>query len=318
MSSGTRSSRMHAVAVVGRGPIGGMAADADVLVVTNPTDHSATIITTDPTCITGGVVFDGEPFAVAVREDRAYVAVASVGFDSVVAVDTGSGGVVASYPFVGVGSTVTGVTVHPDGKVLFVALSGRDGVDIAVIDITADDIRSIPLVADAVSTITAVKVSPDGRRLYAAVSDPFDGELIVVDVDEGSPIDIVALGYPIRDLAVSRHGIVVLAWHPGSGGVVHRIDAGSHTIVSTFVVGGSPTQLVLGRDGDRVYLVDEDRVDVFDIETGELVDTIAVGARPSCVVTSPDGDRLYVAYYAGVVTKHPVPRGSMVTAAERV
>ncbi|MEO3757843.1 YncE family protein [Mycobacterium sp. B14F4] len=309
---------LTAVTAVGRGPIGDLAADADLLVATNPADHSLSFIAADTASVIGGAVFDGEPFVVGMRENRAYVGVSSVGFDSLAAVDTGTGDVVASYPLAEVGASVTALTVHPDGKVVFVARSGRDGVDIAVVDTTADDIGSIPFAADATSTINALRVSLDGRRLYAAVSNAFDGELVVIDGDEAMPLDSVAIGNPVRDIAVSPRGIVVLAWHPGSGGVVHLIDAESPTIVSSFVVGGSPTQLVLGRDGDRAYLVDEDRVDVFDIATGELVDTIAVGARPSCVAVSPDGGRLYVAYYAGVVTRHPVPRGSIVTAAERV
>ena len=309
---------LTAVTVVGRGPVGDLAADADLLVATNPTDYSVSFIAAETASVAGGAVFDGEPFAVAIRENRAYVGVSSVGFDSLAAVDTGTGDVLASYPLADVGSGVTALTVHPDGKVVFVARSGRDGVDIAVVDTTADDIGSIPLAFDATSTINAVTASPDGGRLYAAVSDAFGGEVVVIDTDEMTPLAAVPIGSPIRDLAVSPRGIVVLAWHPESGGALHRIDAETYGILSTLVVGGSPTQLALSGDPDRAYLVDEDRIDVIEIDTGELVDTIAVGARPSCVTTSPEGDRLYVAYYAGVVTRHPIVRSSLVTAAERV
>lgn len=306
MSSGTQLSWVHTV--VGRGPISDMAADAGLLVAANPTDYSVAIITTDPPSVAGGAVFHGEPFAVAVRENRAYVGVTSLGLDSLAAVETGSGDVVASYPLAGAGAAVTGLAVHPDGKVVFVARTGRDGVDIAVVDTTADDIGSIALIADAVSTINAVKVSPDGRRLFAAVSGPFGGELVVVDVDEGWPIDSVTIGHPIRDLAVSPHGITVLAGHPRSGGVIYRIDAESHAVATSLAVGGSPTRLALDADGCRAYLVDPDRVRVVDLETGELIDTLAVGTSPSCVATGCGGDRLYVADYSGVVTDYPAER----------
>ena len=76
---------------VARGPIGDIAVSANGrLVVTNYGDNSVAVLDADTLTVDDTVTVDGEPFAVAVTDDRAYVSTASASYDSVPVIDTDS------------------------------------------------------------------------------------------------------------------------------------------------------------------------------------------------------------------------------------
>ena len=78
------ATRLGAVAVR-RGPIGDIAATDDgTLVVTNPGDDTVSLLDADTLAVAGVVAVPGEPFAVAVSDDRAFVSTSSSNFDAVV------------------------------------------------------------------------------------------------------------------------------------------------------------------------------------------------------------------------------------------
>jgi DNA-binding beta-propeller fold protein YncE len=64
--------------------------------------------------------------------------------------------------------------------------------------------------------------------------------------------------------------------------------------------------LTLSADGDRAYLVSDDRVTVLCTLTHDVIATLVVAAQPSCVVESPDATQLYIADYSGTITVTPV------------
>ena len=285
---------------VRRGPIGDIATDGTTLVVTNCGDDSVSVIHADTLTVESTVSIVGEPFASAATDDRAYVSTTSASYDAVSVVDTDARAVIASYPLA---FSVTAVAVSPDGKRVFAGRSGRDHVDIAVIDITSDGVGTIDLARGAGISVDAIRVSPSGKRVYAATTDVRGSRLVVVDAETARVIGTVMIGSPIRDLALSHDGrtAYILSCDPVHGGIVDVIDLTTHAITGTAGIGGFPMQMTLSAAGTRAFIVDSDHVAVLCTKTHE-VDVITVGAQPSCLAVSPNGDRLYVADYAGVVT----------------
>lgn len=113
---------------VGRGPIADIAIDADreTIVVTNSAADCLTVINPYTLAPVGSVRLNGEPFAVAAADDRAYVSVVTAGHDAIKVVDTITGSVLAEYPLA---MTVTALAMSPDGKRVFVGRSGHDRID---------------------------------------------------------------------------------------------------------------------------------------------------------------------------------------------
>ena len=285
---------------VARGPIGDIAVSANGrLVVTNYGDNSVAVLDADTLTVDDTVTVDGEPFAVAVTDDRAYVSTASASYDSVPVIDTDVKALLESYPLA---FSVTALAVSPDRKRVYAGRTARDHVDIAVIDITSERVGTIDLARGADITVDAVRVSPSGKRIYAATSDGWGGRIAVIDAETARVVGTVAIGSPIRDLAISPNGGVayLLSADTVHGGTVDVIDLRTHQVAATASIGGSPTQMALDADGTRAYIVEHDHVAVFSTASNEIVDTIAVDAQPSCVAAGRD--RLYMADHSGVVT----------------
>jgi DNA-binding beta-propeller fold protein YncE len=288
---------------VGRGAVTGIAVSPDggVLTVTHQGDDSVTLINTTGGTPTLTVTDVDEPFAVAASGRRAYVSSVTEAYDEVLALDTDSEYIVASYP---VGFSVTDLAVSPDGRYVYAARTGEDGADIAVVDTSTGAQKSIAIRA---TTIGCVRVSPDGRRLYVAANGATTAELVVVDTRRNRVASTVDIGSPIRDIALSPNGAAayVASSGPDFGTVLDVVNTRNSAIDATYKIGepaGALAQLVVGRSGERAYLVGDQHVTVLSTATADVLGSITVGDQPSCVVESPDGERLYIADYAGTVT----------------
>ncbi|HEY9265819.1 MAG TPA: hypothetical protein VIQ11_14570, partial [Mycobacterium sp.] len=165
---------------VGHGPIGDIAAGSAGVVLTNFGADSAAIL--DPAGLAPGALvrLAGEPSAVVVTEDRAYVATASASHDDVSVIDLDTHTVVATFP---VAFGVTALTASPDGKRIYAGRTADDRVDITVIDVVAERVGTIDIGQGPAACIDALRVDPDGKRLYAAVTDAVGSRLIVVDAE---------------------------------------------------------------------------------------------------------------------------------------
>lgn len=288
-------------ASVGRGPISDLAVDGDTLVVTNFGDNSMAVMDAD-TLQAYGSVFAGQPTNVAVAGDRAFVAVSSAGYDAIAVVDTNSGDVLREYP---VAFAVTAIVASPDGKRAYAGRTGDDGIDVAVVDVTAQRVGTIYLARGADATIDALRLDASGRRLFVAVSDARSSRLLTVDLETARVRRSVEIGAPIRGLEIGMDSTAyVLTSDIAEGGLLYVVDLVKHDIAATMRVAEAPTQLTLSADGSRAYVVDYGQVVVVDTDARTILTTVSASARPSAIALS--GNRLYVADYEGGVAVHEV------------
>jgi DNA-binding beta-propeller fold protein YncE len=286
---------------VGRGPISDIDVDAHTVVVTNFGDNSIAVL--DPeTLVLHGDVFAGQPMTVAVAEDRAFVAVSNAGYDAIAVIDTNNGDVIREYPLA---FNVTVVVASSDGKRIYAGRAGDDGVDVAVIDVTAERVGTIYIAKGADATIDALRLDASGRRLYVAVSDARSSRLLTVDIESSRVRRTLEIGPAIRGLEIGVDGTAyVLTSDIADGGVLYFIDLVNNKITGTVRVAEAPTQLALSVDGTRAYVVDYGHVVIVDTDARAIVSTVAVGARPSAIALGVD--RLYIADYDGGVSAYAV------------
>jgi YVTN family beta-propeller protein len=324
--------------------------DGRRLVVTNYGDDSVSVIDTDTCRVIQTVDGVDEPYAIALsgqNADRAYVSTVSTAYDAIGVIDVSSNTVVATHPLA---LTVSDLAVSPDGKHVYASRNGVRAADVAVIDTTTDKIEVLDLAggADVAGTSAeCVRVSSDGTRVYVGTNGPAGGRLVVIgtraddeeaaaeghsrwrkkttksrgkheqkDPQEGFDlalrvIDIIDIGLPIRDVALSPNGAIayVASCGPDVGAVVDIIDTRTNRITNTrkiAEIGGVLTGLTISGDGDRAYLVSDDSITVLCTLTHDVIGAVRATARPSCLVESPDGTQLYIADYDGVVTVAPI------------
>ncbi|BBY14524.1 YncE family protein [Mycolicibacterium litorale] len=299
------------VTAMPRGPVGDIAIDgaSGVVVATNPGDRSISVLDAETLGVDKVVAVGGDPTLVAVAEDRAYVATSSLQHDAVTVVDTRAGTVIARYQLA---FSATAMTISPDGKRLYVGRTGDDTVDVAVIDTAAERIGTIGIGYRPGTSVDAVRVDGAGRRLYVATTSLAGSALLTIDTETARVVRRLRLASPIRDLALGADGLAyVLRSDRRYGGSIDVIDLSANAVADSVAIGGAPTQLAVSPDGTRAYVVDYDRVAVFDTLTTEIVDEITGDARPAGVAVRADGRRLYVADFAGAMTSLAVPASAM-------
>ncbi len=229
---------------------------------------------------------------------------------TVVVVDVGSGAIVSR---IAVGKRPRGLSLSPDGKKLYVALSGSaiggPGVDESKLpppDRRADGIGVIDI---ATGRLTATlesgpdpetfAVSPDGRTLY--VSNEDTGRLSAVDVASGKIRQSATVGVEPEGVSIRPDGKVVYVTCEGDG-TVHALDAATLQPLATIPTRARPRAIAFSQDGSRGISTDEVGValTVFDTKTHAVVETISLAApgnaliRPMGIATSTDGRSIFV------------------------
>lgn len=290
---------------VDRGPIGGIAvtADGSRLLATNYGDDTVSVIDTAGCTVVGTVFQADEPFSIAVGPAgtaRAYVTAGSMSLDAVLAIDVDTAEVTGCYPVdMGIGDLVA----DPMGSRVYVTRTGSAGVEVLALDATMRPVGVVQISSGPAAAAACLRISPDGRRLYAALRQPAGDTVTVLD-RELNIVDTIKIASTVTDVAVSADGARLLVAICGSDGrgSVHVVDAHSHAVGAAFVVDTQLSQLIVSRDGERVYLVTAAGVLVMCARTNETLGALPTATAPSCAAESPDGSRLYIAGFDGAVT----------------
>jgi YVTN family beta-propeller protein len=176
-------------------------------------------------------------------------------------IDGATNQVISTIP---VGKRPRGARLSPDGKFLFIALSGSPlappGIDEKTLpppDKTADGIGVLDLATNKIV------------RTITGVSDP-------------------------EQLAVHASGKIYVASEDTGQAVV--LDGKTGATLTKFAVGGEPEGVNVSPDGRWIYMTSEEdaQVAVIDTATDKLVKAVKVGLRPRSTAFLPDGSRAFV------------------------
>ncbi len=226
--------------------------------------------------------------------------------------------VVATIP---VGKRPRGIHPSPDGKLLFVALSGspingprpgsvgdddapkkpdRAADGIGVIDLQQKKfLRKLPAGSDP----EQFAVSPDGAKLYIANEDA--GALTVLSVADGQLGPTLPVAEEPEGVAFTPNGKLVYVTCETHGEVL-VLDPAQNKVVASLTVGGRPRSVAFLPDGTRAFVPSESTgiITLVDPAEPKILREIRLpqNSRPMCVAMAPGGKTLYVSTgWAGTV-----------------
>ncbi|MEO6078740.1 MAG: cytochrome D1 domain-containing protein [Steroidobacteraceae bacterium] len=207
------------------------------------------------------------------------------------------------------GKRPRGLKLSPDGKLLYVALSGSPiagpGVDESKLppaDKGADgigivDTATLKLVniLRGVSDPEQLAVSGDGKRLYVASEDT--GRAIVLDAANGKTIASLPVGGEPEGVTLNPNGRFVYV----SSEEDHQIavvDTMTNQVAASFKVGQRPRFTEFSDDGALAFVSAENdgTITVVDAKLHKVLRTIKLQGdltRPVGMAISHDGKRLY-------------------------
>lgn len=226
-------------------------------------------------------------------------------------IDTAMQTVIATAPL---GKRPRGIQASPDGRTLYVALSGSPsappGVDEKTLpppDRGADGIGEIDAdtyvlrrVIRAGNDPEQLDISPDGSRLYVANEDA--ALVSVVDVKTGAVVATVKVGEEPEGVTVRPDGKVVYVTSEEDG-AVFAIDTSTNAVVKRIAVGHRPRSIGFLPDGSRAYvsLENDGAVALVDAQLHRFIRRIPLKgtgntpqARPMGVAVARDGSVVYV------------------------
>lgn len=258
---------------------------------------------------TAGVVAPAKAPAMPAPKTRIYVTNETSGDLTVINGDTFE--VMATAPL---GKRPRGIQASPDGKTLYVALSGSPpagpGVDPKTLppaDRAADGIGEIDAdtyklkrIIHAGADPEQLAVSADGTRLYVANEDT--ETLSVVDVASGSVIASVKVGEEPEGVTIRPDGKVVYVTSEGDG-AVFAIDTQTNKLIKRIPVGPRPRSIGFLPDGSRGYvsLENDGAVAVIDATQQKFLRLIKLEGigntpkpRPMGIAVAEDGSKVYV------------------------
>lgn len=262
--------------------------------------------------------------AASAGSDRVYVSAEHAG---VVAVLDGTGKVVQR---IAVGTRPRGLRLSPDGRTLYVAVSGSPiggpGVDesklppadhradgIAVVDVASGKVTRTLRAGTDPETFT---LSPDGRTLY--VSNEDEGAVSAVSADGRRPIVTTKVGDEPEGAAVTPDGQRLFVACEGSDHVA-MLDARTLRLTGTIPFEGRPRGLLMSADGATVFAAIESAGKLAAISTADgkvrfLLD-LAAGddmIKPMGMVEAPDGHLFVTTGRGGAVIEIDPRAGTIV------
>jgi YVTN family beta-propeller protein len=221
-----------------------------------------------------------------------------------------------------VGKRPRGIHASPDGKTVYVALSGTpiepppkldangnpifekghdDDDDKSKSDKSADGIgivdatqkkflRKIPAGSDP----EQFALSADGKRIF--VSNEDTGTATVLDSATGKVLSFTPVGREPEGVGVRPDGKVFYVTCETAGDVF-AIDAESYKVIGHIKTGLRPRSIVFLPDSSRAFVPSESagELNLIDAQNQKLLKTVALpkGTRPQCLQVSSDGKKLY-------------------------
>jgi YVTN family beta-propeller protein len=223
-------------------------------------------------------------------------------------IDGGARKLLATIPL---GKRPRGIHPSPDGKTIYVALSGSPvagpDVDESTLpppDKSADGIGVFDVAQNKLLRIIKggsdpenFDVSKDGKQIY--ISNEDDSAVSIVDVASGTVVKTIKVGAQPEGVKVTPDGKLVFVTSEEDG-TIAVLDPSAGKIIDTFKVGHRPRSIAFMPDGKRGYVNAENdgTVVVFDAVRHKMLKAIQLGKpgviKPMAVLLSPDASKLYV------------------------
>jgi len=221
-----------------------------------------------------------------------------------------------------VGKRPRGIHASPDGKIIYVALSGTpiepppeldtngnpilkknsdDAEDKAKTDKSADGIglvdvaqkqflRKIPAGSDPEQFC----LSADGSRIYIANEDV--SAATVLNAADGKVLSIIPVTREPEGVGVSPDGKFFYIGCETAGDVF-GIDTATFKIIAHLQVHPRPRGVAFSPDGSRAFVTSESsgELNVIDTAQQKIAKVVALpkGSRPQCIRVSADGKKIY-------------------------
>ena len=163
------------------------------------------------------------------------------------------------------GKRPRGIHASPDGKMIYVALSGSPPAPPGVDE----------------STLPPPDRSADGIGVF--------------DVSENKLVKVIKSGQDPEEFAVSKDGTLLYVSNEDAA-LASIVDLATDQVIKALPVAGEPEGVTLTPDGAFVYVTSEEEGNIFVIDTAkaEVIKHFDVGPRPRSVAFLPDGSKGYV------------------------
>jgi gliding motility-associated-like protein len=183
-------------------------------------------------------------------------------------------------------SAPIGITVSPDGKIVYFADSGLHGV-YAFEPVNGTFIASYTTGGNPIS----VTITADGSKIFVTNSS---GGMWVINTTSGNitPINVAKNTY---GSCISPDNKFLYVTVPGSNNVL-VYDIAADAVVATIPVGTKPEGINISPDGKTLYVTNNGsgNVSVISTLTNTVVATVAVGVSPYGICPTSDGKFVYV------------------------
>jgi YVTN family beta-propeller protein len=226
-------------------------------------------------------------------------------------IDAATQTVIATAPL---GKRPRGIKASPDGKTLYVALSGSPnagpGVDPKTLpppDRSADGIGEVDATTYKVRRVIhagadpeQLDVSADGKRLYVANEDA--AQVSVVDLATGTVVATVKTGEEPEGVTIRPDGKVVYVTSEDDG-AVFAIDTATNRVLGRIPVGHRPRSIGFLPDGSRAYvsLENDSALALVDAQQHKFIRLVTLEGqgntpkpRPMGITVNPNGSMVYV------------------------
>lgn len=209
------------------------------------------------------------------------------------------------------GKRPRGIHASPDGRTIYVALSGSPaappGVDESTLpppDKSADGIGVFDVAQNKLVRVIAggsdpeeFDVSRDGQLLFVSNEDTSSASFI--EIATGKLLQTIKVGEEPEGVRLAPDGKLVYVTAENDNSI-YVVDVAARKALKSFKVGRRPRSIVFLPDGSRGYVSAENdgSVDLFDAVKNERIKTIQLGAageiKPMGLALAPTADRLYV------------------------